>query len=208
MKHILSYILALGLLTAGPVTTVSAQDYTPVPVTVSKDKVRVDGKLYYSHIVLERQTVYSICKAYNVTEEQIYAINPTVRTEGLKKNAVILIPCPEKEAVQARDTEQAPKKRAERKAEKKQTVHTVKWYEDLDTIAEKYGVSVEVRSRHCGIPGKRPAFRQRQPARIRPGRRQESVCGPYASLRLQRRKAEKRKHRLLLRHTDGRQTDR
>ena len=161
MKHILSYILALGLLTAGPVTTVSAQDYTPVPVTVSKDKVRVDGKLYYSHIVLERQTVYSICKAYNVTEEQIYAINPTVRTEGLKKNAVILIPCPEKEAVQARDTEQAPKKRAERKTEKKQTVHTVKWYEDLDTIAEKYGVSVEAIMKANGLTGRKLTKRQK-----------------------------------------------
>ena len=56
------------------------------------DEMKVGGKVYYSHIVLERQTLYSICKAYNVTIDQIYEANPAVKAEGLKKNAIILIP--------------------------------------------------------------------------------------------------------------------
>ena len=35
----------------------TAQSYVPTPVTISKEKVRIDGKICYSHIVLERQTL-------------------------------------------------------------------------------------------------------------------------------------------------------
>ena len=70
----------------------TAQSYTPVPVTISKEKVKIDGKICYSHIVLERQTLYSISKAYNVSIEDIYRFNPTLKETGLKKNGIIIIP--------------------------------------------------------------------------------------------------------------------
>ena len=50
-----------------------AQDYVSTPVTLSTEKVRMSGKLYYSHVVLERQTLFSIAKAYGVSIEDIYA---------------------------------------------------------------------------------------------------------------------------------------
>ncbi len=73
---------------------VAGQDYVPVPVTVSKEKVKLDGKVYYSHVVLERQTLYGISKAYNVTIEDLYKANESIglRENGLKKNSIILIP--------------------------------------------------------------------------------------------------------------------
>ena len=52
---LLIFILCLSVMTSG--NGIYAQDYVPTPVTISKEKVRVDGKLYYSHIVLERQTL-------------------------------------------------------------------------------------------------------------------------------------------------------
>ncbi len=70
-----------------------AQDYyKTTPVEVSKEKVRVNGVLYYSHIVRERQTLYSISKAYGVSIDDICDLNPAVKESGLKKNSVILIP--------------------------------------------------------------------------------------------------------------------
>ena len=57
---------------------VAGQDYVPVPVTVSKEKVKLDGKVYYSHVVLERQTLYGISKAYNVTIEDLYKANESI----------------------------------------------------------------------------------------------------------------------------------
>ncbi|MBR4735698.1 MAG: LysM peptidoglycan-binding domain-containing protein, partial [Bacteroidales bacterium] len=49
-----------------------AQEYVPTPVTVSKEKVKLNGKVYLSHVVLERQTLFGISKAYGVTEEDLY----------------------------------------------------------------------------------------------------------------------------------------
>lgn len=69
-----------------------AQEYENTPVTVSREKVRVDGQVCYSHIVLEKQTLYSICKAYGVSIEDVYKYNPSVKENGLKKNSIILIP--------------------------------------------------------------------------------------------------------------------
>ena len=72
-----------------------AQEYENTPVTISKEKVKVGGKVCYSHIVQERQTLYSISKAYEVSIEDIYKFNPTLQETGLKKNSIIIIPSPE-----------------------------------------------------------------------------------------------------------------
>ncbi|MBO6160410.1 MAG: LysM peptidoglycan-binding domain-containing protein, partial [Bacteroidales bacterium] len=97
MKRYLILLLAV-LLLASP-TPARAQEYTAAPVEISKEKVRLDGKIYYSHVVLEKQTLYSICKAYGVTLEDVFRSNPSLNLEkeGLKKDQIILIPIPEEE---------------------------------------------------------------------------------------------------------------
>ena len=134
--------IALTVLTAVMLSVLSpadsyAQEYISTPVSISKEKVRVGGKLCYSHIVLEKQTLFSIAKAYNVTVEEIYEFNPTLKETGLKKNSIILIPSKEAEVV-----EPAASMPVEVKKKKAKT-HTVKWYEDIEVIAEKYGVTVD-----------------------------------------------------------------
>lgn len=159
-------ILAAGVLLAGE-CRLSAQEYESTPVTISKEKVRMDGKLYYSHIVMERQTLFSISKAYGVSMEDIYRANAGLRETGLKKNAIILIPAfeqqeeapaQEKPAAEERKTDEK-KKEKDRKDE--YTVHTVKWYEDLDAISEKYGVPVEVIMEYNGLSGRKLSKRQK-----------------------------------------------
>lgn len=129
------------------VSNAFAQDYVAPEVTISSEKVRVDGQLYYSHIVLERQTLYSIAKAYGVTIEEIYQMNPAVKESGLKKNAVILIPIAkpqEKEVAVAQEKNSDKEEKSAGKEEKGQVrMHTVKWYENLESIAADYGVTVE-----------------------------------------------------------------
>lgn len=144
-----------------------AQDYTAPPVTVSKEKVRMGGKMYYSHIVIEKQTVYSISKAYGVTVEEIYAANPGLRENGLKKNAVILIPDPEAlkqnqetEKPAAKDTN--PDKKKKKKEETGEFfIHTVRWFEDLDVISEKYGVPVGTIMEINGLTGRKLKNKQK-----------------------------------------------
>ena len=88
---LLSIMLSLGLY----IPTYS-QEYAPVPVTISTEKVKAaDGTVCYSHIVRERQALYSFSKAYNVTIEDIYKYNPRLEESGLKKNVIILVPMAE-----------------------------------------------------------------------------------------------------------------
>lgn len=152
--------VALALILPG-IYTVSAQEYANTPVSISKDKVRINGQVCYSHVVLERQTLFSICKAYNVSAEDLYRYNPSLKESGLKKNSIIIIPAVtedvaetvtvQKEAVSApvqeavKEKEETAAAEAETKdssKKKKRKTHTVKWYENLDEIAEKYGVNV------------------------------------------------------------------
>jgi len=115
-----------------------AQDYEPVPVTVSTEKVTLNGKVYLYHTVMERQTLYSIAKAYGVTVDEIYEANPTLHRTGLLKNTVILIPYKEKasEGPVSEDGTQTPPAGTYKE-------HIVKWYETMDDIAALYGISAE-----------------------------------------------------------------
>ena len=174
MKH-LSIIFTVLILSTAGAPWMQAQEYTPVPVTISKEKVKVDGKVYYSHIVLERQTLYSISKAYNVTIDQIYEANPSVKAEGLKKNAIILIPGAEEEARQ--DKQAVKQKQSDAKSDE-YIIHTVKWYENLDAISEKYGVSVEAIMKANGLTGNK--LKKRQKLRIPLGEAESYVTAVAA----------------------------
>ncbi|MGN0202029.1 MAG: LysM peptidoglycan-binding domain-containing protein [Candidatus Cryptobacteroides sp.] len=137
-------------------TAAYAQEYSNPVVKVSNEKVRAGNKVYYSHIVEERQTLYSISKAYGVAIDDIYSANPALKleTEGLKKGQILLIPIQENagearpaaeekasEAVTAETPEEAAPARQSVQADKGYTFHKVKWYEDLESIAQKYKVS-------------------------------------------------------------------
>ena len=170
IKGLFCALICTGIAIATPSLSRS-QQYEAVPVTISKEKLKVDGVVCYSHIVRERQTLYSICKAYQVTPEDIYKYNPAVKENGLKKNTILIIPSVSKKEEASDPKEQNPviaepvkeepianmeerpaviekpsvgqeSGKAEKKGRKRK-VHTVKWYEDIEDIAQKYGVSAE-----------------------------------------------------------------
>ena len=178
--HILAVALMLSLTAQ---QRLDAQTYVNTPVEISKEKVRIDGKICYSHIVLERQTLYSISKAYGVTLEDIYRFNPTVKEVGLKKNSIIIIPS--QDAIKSSVTVQMPEpakapeavkeepavKRPEKPRqapevkvpvkEKTRRIHIAKWYEDLDVIAEQYGVTVDDIMKANNLTGRKLVKRQK-----------------------------------------------
>ena len=172
----LGKVAIVMLLTAGLPAGILAQEYVSTPVTISKDKVKVNGEICWSHVVLERQTLFSISKAYDVPVDEIYRLNPSLKETGLKKNAIILIP-----AVQEKDQQNSQTKAQEARQERQQkldsltrvekpviadetpnrTVHVRKWYEDLNTIAEKYGVTPEAIMLANGLKSTRLSNRQK-----------------------------------------------
>ena len=148
------YAAVAGMLLLGSAFCANAQTegYNQSPVTISKDKVKKNGTSYYSHVVLEKQTLYSISKTYGVTIQQIYDANPTLDLErnGLKKYQVLLIPAVESasqaEAPAAKEAEPAPEVKPEEVktvSGQEYRVHIVKWYEDIRSIAKKYGLTPE-----------------------------------------------------------------
>ncbi len=165
--HTASFIAKVFMtmaLAACTVSAASAQEYVNTPVEISKEKVRIGGQVCYSHIVLEKQTLYSICKAYNVTAGDIYKYNPGVKENGLKKNSILIIPVavqqteqeqpktkpatghqeePQKEIKQENPVPAQPEEKVKtaKTFTGKRKTHTVKWFEDLDSIASKYGVT-------------------------------------------------------------------
>ena len=132
----ISRIFAVAALMMTYATGIAAQEYVAPPVEVSDQKVKKDGKVYYSHVVLERQTLYSISKAYNVNQDEIFNANPGLKEVGLKKNAIIMIPM----ASEVRE-ESIVKEEQKNTVASVQKIHIVRWYETLKDIAAKYNVS-------------------------------------------------------------------
>ena len=205
MSRTITNIILAFMLAFVSASATYGQEYISTPVTVSKEKVRVNGKVCYSHIVREKQTLFSIAKAYDVTVDDIYSFNPSLKETGLKKNAIILIPSAEAlsasqpaekpsatgqdagtETKQTAEPQKEPKTEVEQKvaedvqliqptqemkekpavqsrktSARKQKTHTVKWYEDLDVIAEKYGVTVEAIMMVNNLTGRKLTKRQR-----------------------------------------------
>ena len=162
-------LLTAAIITSGLTLETYAQEYESTPVTISGEKVKINGQVCYSHIVLERQTLYSISKAYNVTVDEIYAYNPTVKEKGLQKNSILIIPVVET-ASEPAATAAAPEAQEQKSEESgkedvpasaPQRLHTVKWFEDLDMISRKYGVSVEAIMKANGLSGRKLTKRQK-----------------------------------------------
>jgi len=159
-------VLLLFLLAASP--ALFGQGYDVPEVTISTEKANIAGKRYYLHKVLPKQTVFSICKAYGVTEEALSAANPDLKKEGLKAGAILFVPMTD-EAMKAEAAAQAEASRqtSDVKQDVKQedvkeapdegeTVeenedgpqiervieHQVRWFESVGSIARKYKISV------------------------------------------------------------------
>jgi LysM repeat protein/ABC-type branched-subunit amino acid transport system substrate-binding protein len=171
---IVSLILAVSA-SAGIATEANAQGYENTPVTISREKVKVGGQVCYSHVVLEKQTLFSIAKAYNVSIDDIYRLNPSVKEKGLQKNSIIIIPAvPEapqpvqasplaaKEPESPDDMPETPQTRPESQDAPKATrTHTVRWFEDIDIIAQKYEVTPEAIMQANNLKSRKLSKRQR-----------------------------------------------
>lgn len=132
--------------------TLPAQGYDAPEVVVSTEKANVAGKVYFLHKVLPKQTVFSICKAYGVTKEELSAANPDLK-DGLKAGSILFVPVSE---ALAKAEEQQKKAQPEEPVGEQQVEepdaaeglvvervieHRVRWYESIGSIARKYGLS-------------------------------------------------------------------
>lgn len=103
----------------------------PVQIQRSRNKVLLSGKVYYIHAVQKGETLYSLCRVYNITETELRKENPDLE-QGLKEGMVLKIP--EKPVVQEKtlpgDTSVY-------------VFHIVNKGETLFSLAKFYGITVE-----------------------------------------------------------------
>ncbi len=126
MRYPFIILLSLSLLAGN----ICYAQFTPAKVVISKEKVTIKGEAYYLHTVERSQTLHSIAKAYGVEVESIVKNNPSVAS-GLRAGERIYI----------KDTGNV--KAGQVFEEKSEIKHTVRWYENIGSIAQKYGVTEE-----------------------------------------------------------------
>ncbi len=98
-------------------------------------EIRNDAHYYY-HLVKKGETIFSICRKYKITENQLFTANPEIKTEGLKEATIIKIP---------KNNFQTPQKEFERQPQPqtKYITHIVKPHETLYGLAKKYNVTIQ-----------------------------------------------------------------
>lgn len=110
---------------------------------ISTIKKNVAGKEYYVHTVQKGQTVYSLTKAYNVTEQDIYTANPGA-DKGITAGKDLLIPVKNggssSVVTPVKDPIKTPVKDP---AKVTYTSHTVSRSETLYGLSKQYGVTVD-----------------------------------------------------------------
>ena len=152
-------------------TAVNAQVYPNTPVTISADKVKIEGRVYFAHPVLDHQTLYSISKAYMVTIDEIVAANQELdlKSNGLKTGQVLVIPdngqldaepVVQEAAAQPAVTAQGQEKK-EGIQDQEYIVYVAKWYDDLGSIAAKYNVSKDVLMAYNGLTSQKLGKKQK-----------------------------------------------
>lgn len=102
---------------------------SPVVVTRSNDKVVIGGNMYYIHVVRKGETLYSISRAYEVTQQDIIAENPGAQA-GLQIEQALKIPL-------------KPVQTAPQPIPSDQLLHEVESGQTLFSISRIYSVGVE-----------------------------------------------------------------
>lgn len=104
----------------------------PVEVKRSQEKTVVNGKIFYIHTVQKGQTLYSISRTYEVSQEEITRNNPGLDATTLKEGQAIRIPSPvsQQAAVYPQNKEDF-------------IAHNVKRKQTVYSLAKKYKVTEE-----------------------------------------------------------------
>ena len=102
----------------------------PKNAKAAESKNERTGEDYFYHTVEAKETIYGLCKKYNVTEAQLLAANPDLK-DGLKVGATIIIPVNKSEVIGG----------TEIRVDKDFIYHTVEPKETVYSICKAAGIS-------------------------------------------------------------------
>lgn len=118
--------------------TLASSQFEPARVDKSEQKIIFQGKTYYVHTVKPGQTLYSICKAYGVSQSDIANANPGVVINPLSVGLALKIPVAENVPDPTKSVNQPVQK-----DDDKFIYHTVSGKETVFFLHKKYGIPIE-----------------------------------------------------------------
>ena len=127
MKYRLNILFFIFLFILTPKLTNSQE--TSTKIVKSTEKVLIEGNVYYIHSVKKGETVYSICKTYDISPKLLSKENPAVII-GLQTGQVLKIPESTKQEEDPVDNE-------------KYILHKVKKGETYYSISKQYNITVQ-----------------------------------------------------------------
>jgi len=131
MKYFIQKIIILLFLS---VAIIDAHAQTN-EVIRSNEKVVVAGKFYYLHIVREKQTMFSICKAYKADIKEVMQINRK-KNHSLDLNEILRIPF-------VKTTNVSTSSQAKKKKISNYFYHVVQKGNTLYSLSKKFDQSIE-----------------------------------------------------------------
>ncbi len=81
-----------------------------MPQEIRKEIVSINGVKMFAHVVKKGETLYSLCKAYDVSAEQLQKSNPSL-SEGLKEGMILYVPLKEEAEESAAEEKNGRRKR-------------------------------------------------------------------------------------------------
>lgn len=106
--------------------------FQPVQVEKSTQKILLQGKVFYVHTVKQGQTMYSICKVYGVTQQDIASANPGETIDIIKPGQVLKIPDISNQSISIKTDVD--------KSANKFIFHTVQPKENAYFLSKKYNI--------------------------------------------------------------------
>jgi len=91
-ETILILLKTLGIFILLSTCMLLSAQMQPAEVKRIQEKTIVNGKVYYIHTILKGQTLYSISKAYEISQEEIIRENPGIDAAALKEGQALRIP--------------------------------------------------------------------------------------------------------------------
>jgi len=131
MRYFIQKLIILLLLSGATVDAYSQAN----DIIRSNEKVVVAGKFYYLHIVREKQTLFSICKAYGVSIEEVMNINRK-KSHNLDLNEILRIPV-------AQSTHKQTSTTLQKKKVSDYFYYVIQKGDTLYSLAKKFNQTVE-----------------------------------------------------------------
>jgi LysM repeat protein len=134
------FILMFSLFSVGVI--LSAQ-FQPTPVEKSEQKILFQGKTYYVHSVKQGQTLYSICKVYGVSQQDIAAANQGVTLNPLSVGQTLRIPVQKEEKAVSQPSAENKPQGVKDSEDESFYYHSIQPKENVYFLHQKYNVPLD-----------------------------------------------------------------